>query len=276
MMTTPAPKLDQGLVRIQGLLIDLDGVVTIGGKLVSGAGAALARLHERIPYRFITNTTRRPRRRVVADLAALGLAVDVDHLYTPAALVRAYCAERALSPFLVTHPDLAEDFKGLPTGGREAVIVGDAGDFFTYARMNAGFRKLMHGADFLALATNRAFQDGDGDLSLDAGPFVAALEFASRRKATVFGKPAQAFFDAAVAGLGLSPGAVAMIGDDVEADVGGAMAAGLAGVLVRTGKYRAGHETALATPPTLVADDLAAAVDAILASFDASGAPTAS
>ncbi|MCC0003606.1 MAG: TIGR01458 family HAD-type hydrolase [Methylobacteriaceae bacterium] len=275
-MTTPAPKLDQGLVRIQGLLIDLDGVVTIGGKLVSGAGAALARLHERIPYRFITNTTRRPRRRVVADLAALGLAVDVDHLYTPAALVRAYCAERALSPFLVTHPDLAEDFDGLPTGGREAVIVGDAGEFFTYAQMNAAFRRLMHGADFLALAANRAFQDGDGDLSLDAGPFVAALEFASRRKATVFGKPARAFFDAAVAGLGLPPGAVAMIGDDVEADVGGAMAAGLAGVLVRTGKYRAGHETALAMPPTLVADDLTAAVDAILASFRASGDRSAS
>ena len=56
--------------RKLGLLIDLDGVVTIGGKLLSGAGAALARLHERIPYRFITNTTRRPRRRVVADLAA--------------------------------------------------------------------------------------------------------------------------------------------------------------------------------------------------------------
>ena len=276
MMTTPAPKLDQGLVRIQGLLIDLDGVVTIGGKLLSGAGAALARLHERIPYRFITNTTRRPRRRVVADLAALGLAVDVGHLYTPAALVRAYCAERALSPFLVTHPDLAEDFDGLPTGGREAVIVGDAGEFFTYAQMNAAFRRLMHGADFLALAANRAFQDGDGDLSLDAGPFVAALEFASRRKATVFGKPARAFFDAAVTGLGLPPGAVAMIGDDAEADVGGAMAAGLAGVLVRTGKYRAGHESALATPPTLVADDLTAAVDAILASFSASGDRSAS
>lgn len=184
------------------------------------------------------------------------MRIDVAHVYTPAALARAYCAERGLAPFLVTHPDLAQDFAGLPSAGREAVVVGDAGDYFTYAQMNAAFRKLTHGADFLALATNRAFQDGDGELSLDAGPFVAALEFASRRKATVFGKPARAFFDAAVAGLGLPHGEVAMIGDDVEADVGGALDAGLSGILVRTGKYRSGQELALARPPTLVADSL--------------------
>ncbi|MFT4097964.1 MAG: TIGR01458 family HAD-type hydrolase [Rhodoblastus sp.] len=250
---------------VKGVLIDLDGVVTIGGALVPGSREALGRLRRAsLPYRFITNTTRRPRRRVAADLAALGLDVAPAHIYTPAALVAPYCAARALSPFLVTHPDLAEDFAGLPSDGRAAVIVGDAGEHFTYAQMNAAFRKLMHGADFLALATNRAFQDGDGELSLDAGPFVAALEFATRRKATVFGKPARDFFAAAVAGLGLSPDDIAMIGDDVEADVGGAMAAGLAGVLVRTGKYRAGHETALKRAPTFVADDLAAAVDAIL------------
>ncbi len=255
-----------GLGAIGGALIDIDGVVTIGGALVPGSREALARLAAAgLPYCFITNTTRRPRRQVAADLATLGLDAAPDHIYTPAALVRAHCLERGLSPFLVAHPDLAEDFAGLAAPGREAVVVGDAGEHFTYARMNAAFRRLMHGADFLALATNRAFQDGDGDLSLDAGPFVAALEFASRRKATVFGKPARAFFAAAVAGLGLAAEQVAMIGDDVEADVGGAMEAGLAGLLVRTGKYRAGHETAIERRPSLVADDLSAAVDALLA-----------
>ena len=98
----------------------------------------------------------------------------------------------------------------------------------------------------------------------EAGPFVAALEFASRRKARVFGKPARDFFDAAAAALHLEPHRIAMIGADIEADVGGAMAAGLAGILVRTGKYRTGQEAALATAPSFVADDLSAAVDAIL------------
>lgn len=265
MTAEPASSGNSRLSGIEGLLIDLDGVVTIGGALVPGSAEALRRLERaHVPFRFITNTTRRPRRRVAADLASLGLVVDLGHIFTPAALARAYCLERNLSPYLATHPDLREDFEGLSAGGREAVIVGDAGEYFTYAQMNAAFRKLMHGADFLALATNRAFQDHDGDLSLDAGPFVAALEFASRRKARVFGKPARDFFDAAAAALHLEPHRIAMIGADIEADVGGAMAAGLAGILVRTGKYRTGQEAALATAPSFVADDLSAAVDAIL------------
>lgn len=55
-----------------------------------------------------------------------------------------------------------------------------------------------------------------------------------------------------------------MVGDDAEADVGGALAAGLQGVLVRTGKYRPGDENRMDPPPTHVASDLAAAVEWIL------------
>jgi ribonucleotide monophosphatase NagD (HAD superfamily) len=55
-----------------------------------------------------------------------------------------------------------------------------------------------------------------------------------------------------------------MIGDDAEADVGGAMAAGLMGVLVQTGKYRSGQEKELDPPPTYVAQNLADAVNFLL------------
>ena len=103
-----------------------------------------------------------------------------------------------------------------------------------------------------AFAKNRNFLDHDGELSLDAGPFVAALEYASGREATVFGKPAAMFFKLAVESLRCAPEEVAMIGDDVEADVGGAMAAGLMGVLVRTGKYRPGQEAHLAERATWI------------------------
>lgn len=114
------------------------------------------------------------------------------------------------------------------------------------------------------MAKNRNFLDHDGELSLDAGPFVAALEYASGREATVFGKPAAMFFKLAVESLRCAPEEVAMIGDDVEADVGGAMAAGLMGVLVRTGKYRPGQEAHLVERPTLVAKNLKVAVDLLL------------
>jgi ribonucleotide monophosphatase NagD (HAD superfamily) len=80
----------------------------------------------------------------------------------------------------------------------------------------------------------------------------------------MMGKPAAAFFRLAVAALGCAPAEAAMVGDDAEADVGGALAAGLMGVLVRTGKYRPGDESALDPAPTHVAEDLAAAVAWIL------------
>ena len=167
----------------------------------------------------------------------------------------------------MVHPDLREDF--IPAGDGAAgegaaVVVGDAGEAFSYANLNAAFRALDGGAALIALATNRSFRDADGGLSLDAGPFVAALEYASRREADVIGKPAAAFFRAALDSLGVAAGQAAMVGDDVESDVGGAMAAGLAGVLVRTGKYRKGDEARIDPGPSHVADDLAAAVGWLL------------
>jgi ribonucleotide monophosphatase NagD (HAD superfamily) len=55
-----------------------------------------------------------------------------------------------------------------------------------------------------------------------------------------------------------------MIGDDVRDDIGGAMAAGMKGILVRTGKFRDGDDTDKGVKPTAVVSDFSAAVDFIL------------
>jgi HAD superfamily hydrolase (TIGR01458 family) len=250
---------------VRGILLDLDGVVHVGASALLGSLDAISRIRAaRIPLKFITNTTRRPRRRIVEDLARLGLQVALADVYTPAAIARELLAQRKLTPFLVVHPDLREDFSGLATDGEEAVVVGDAGEFFTYDLLNQAYRKIHHGAEFFALAKNRNFLDHDSELSLDAGPFVMGLEYASGRRATVLGKPSPTFFKLAVEGLSCAVEDVVMIGDDAEADVGGAMAAGLMGVLVQTGKYRPGQEERLPEPPTLIAENLLGAVDLLL------------
>ena len=51
-------------------------------------------------------------------------------------------------------------------------------------------------------------------LHLDAGPFVAALEYASGQTAVITGKPAPEFFRAVLADLGARPDEAVMIGDD--------------------------------------------------------------
>lgn len=248
------------LEGIEGLLLDLSGVVYVQDEAVPGAAEALRRLRDRqTPIRLVTNTTMRPRRSILERLERLGLEADPSELLTPATLAARRCAEAGYeSVSLVVLDDLREDLEGLEERGDsvDAVIVGDLGDRWDYDVLNRAFRRLMDGADLIALQKNRYWETSEG-LSLDAGPFVSALEYATGREAEVVGKPAPAFFDLALGELGLSADRAAMVGDDVEADVAGAMDAGLAGILVRTGKYREDLVRQSGIEPTATVDSIA-------------------
>ena len=244
----------------QALLIDIDGVLHVGSEPIEGARQALDVLRARsVPFRLVTNTTSRSRRLVVERLVAMGLDIAEAEVLTPAALAVRHCRDRGYARVaLHVAPALREDLAGLNdvrSGDVEAVIVGDLGEEFTYERLNTIFRQLHDGAELVALQRNRVWQREDG-LVLDAGPFVVALEYAMGREATVIGKPSPAFFDAALAELGVEAADTAMVGDDVEADVGGALGAGLDAVLVRTGKFRDEAVRASGIRPTIVIDTI--------------------
>lgn len=255
---------------LRGVLLDLGGVVYDGETLIPGSAEAIDRLRAcGLAVRFISNTTRSPRMTLVRQLAAFGIGVAEHELVTPAGAARDWLLKHRRSPHLVVHPNLKPEFDGVLFEGAPAVVVGDAGEAFDYAMLNAAFRQLMDGADFIALANNRMFKDRDGLPSMDAGAFVAALEFASGVKAQVIGKPAPAFFHAALAEMGCEAQEVAMVGDDAESDVAGALRAGLGcALLVRTGKYRAGDEKRFGPKPSAVVADLTEAVDHIVSKVD--------
>lgn len=247
-------------------MLDLSGVLYSAGAALPGAVRAVERLRDAgLPLRFLTNSTRTPKRGLLEKLRGFGVAVDPAELFTPAQAAVDLLRAKGWSPHLLVHPDLEEDFRACPAGGPVAVVVGDAGRFFTYDRLNAAFRQLADGAPFLALAANRVFLDEDGRLSMDAGAFVTALEYASGVEAQLLGKPAPDFFRAASDSMGCALAETAMIGDDAEADVAGALAAGLGqAILVQTGKYRPGDETRVTPAPSAVAGDVGAAVDRLL------------
>lgn len=252
---------------IRGVLLDLAGVLYDGDTAINGSAEAVARLSKAgLPLRFVTNSTRAPRRRLLDRLDRMGFDVDPEQLFTPARAACARLRETGRSAHLLIHPDLAEDFADVPEGGADrSVIVADAADHFTYEAMNDAFRALTDGADLLALAYNRSFRGSDGALSIDVGAFVAALEFAAGTEAEVLGKPAPAFFAAALDSMDVAPENAVMVGDDAESDVSGALDAGLGqAVLVQTGKYRHGDETRVDPAPSHVARDITAAVDWIL------------
>jgi HAD superfamily hydrolase (TIGR01458 family) len=249
------------LAGIEALLIDLDGVLYIDDEPVTGAREAVARLRAAgLALCFVTNTTSHSRAQTLAKLDRLGFDVSPDELVTPATLAVRECLARGhRRALLVLNEEVKEDFAELieDDGTRaEAVIVGDLGAAFGYDVLNRAFRAVMDGAHLVALQKNRYWLRADG-LSLDVGPFVAALEYATRRDAVVVGKPARSFFELVLSEFDAEPGAAAMVGDDVESDVGGALAAGLAGVLVRTGKYRDDALRASGIQPTAILDSIA-------------------
>jgi HAD superfamily hydrolase (TIGR01458 family) len=226
-------------MHLKGLLLDLDGTLYVGNEPILGAREAVETLKASgFALRYVTNTTRDPRRLVRERLLGLGFEVEEDEIFTPARAAAGRIGER--SCFALVDNSLLEDLAevAFTKDDPDYVLVGDLGTGFTYARLNQAFRHLMEGAELLALQKNR-FWRTEGGMSLDAGPFVAALEYATGKRASVVGKPEQSFFRLALEDLRLSADEVGMVGDDAEADVLGAKRAGLLGIQVRTGKWQA-------------------------------------
>jgi HAD superfamily hydrolase (TIGR01458 family) len=244
-----------------GVLLDIDGVLYVGDEPIPGAIEALQRLRLiGTGLRLVTNTTSRSRRQIVEHLRELGFDATADEVLTPAAAAVRHCRERGHHRVALLVADaLREDLHQLeqaPSGGHvDAVILGDLGQF-TDTTLNAAFRMLMDGAELVSLQHNRFYRRSDG-LVLDVGAYAAALEYGTAREGIVVGKPARRFFAAALADIGVAAEAAVMVGDDVEADVGGAMDAGLRTILVRTGKYRQDLVASSGIEPTATVDSIA-------------------
>lgn len=247
---------------MRAVLLDIDGVLYVEDDPIAGAIEAVGRLRDAgLILRFVTNTTNRSHAATLAKLQRLGFGVADAELLTPAQLAVRVCRQRGHRRVaLFVAPGLRDDFTALEVAdddaAADAAIVGDLGEAWDYPTLNRAFRLLVDGADLIALQKNRYWLRGDG-LALDAGPFVAALEYAADRTATIVGKPARAFFEQALAAAGVGATEAVMVGDDVESDIGGALAAGLDAVLVRTGKYREDRVTKTGITPTATVGSIA-------------------
>jgi len=226
---------------IRAFLIDLDGVLYDDEQPIPGAVEAIAHLREKgYPFRFATNTTMRCRTSLRCKLAGFGLEVSEDEIFSaPMAAARYLHKQGRPRVFLLMKEDAHRDFAGLEVTDQQPdfVVMGDMGDEYNAALLNKAFRLILGGAELVALQKNRYWKTAEG-LTLDAGPFVVALEYATGQQARIIGKPSPDFFELAVDDLGVPSAQVAMIGDDIEVDVGGAQRAGLKGILVRTGKFQ--------------------------------------
>jgi len=224
--------------EIKGLLFDIGGVLYVGDQVIDGATETITVLKQKYPIRFVTNTTRNVPSFVFEKLLDFGFDIKEEQLFTALTATRDFLREKEATA-LPLMTDAAEVYFEAFTSDRpDCVVVGDAYTNFDYGHMNAAFRALNNGAELIAAAKNRYFKDKDGVLSMDAGGFIAALEFAAGKEAKIIGKPSETFFHLAVYSMGLEPHEVLMVGDDIEADIKGAQDAGLKAALVKTGKFQ--------------------------------------
>ncbi|TAJ45881.1 TIGR01458 family HAD-type hydrolase [Methanofollis fontis] len=255
--------MDEGQIR--GVLLDIDGVLYVGDRAVEGGTETIAWLRdEGIPFRCVSNTTRRSRRSIAARLGDLGYDITESEIFNPP--IGAIRHLQGRTAFLLTTGDVADDFLSggitLVRNEAEAVVIGDAGDNFTYEHLNAAFRMILDGAAIIALERDRYWMGGDG-LMLSAGPFVAALEYATGRQATVVGKPAPEFFLGALQEIGVDPAGALMVGDDIRTDIDGARAVDMNTALVQTGKFRQEVYEASGTRPDHLIPSIAALPDLV-------------
>ncbi len=244
------------LSTIRGFLLDLDGVLYVGDQVIEGARESLEILRHHYPCRFITNTSTKSLDSLHRKLIAMGFSISREEIISaPQAVVLFLQSQGTPVCHLLLADDVRRDFSCFPQSDTRAefVVVGDIGERWNYAVLNRAFRLLFEGADLLAVHKNRFWQTGEG-LNLDIGAFVAALEYACNKEARIFGKPSPDFFEMALRDLGLSPNEIAIVGDDIDSDIGGGQQVGFLGILVKTGKYRESYVAASKVRPDLVID----------------------
>jgi HAD superfamily hydrolase (TIGR01458 family) len=253
--------------RPRALILDMEGVLHVDWTAIPGAPEAFARFRAAgLEVAVLTNTTGRMRAAIAERLARLGFPVPAERIVTSAWAAAEHLRRQPHRPrvYALAEPAVMGEFEGLnlvPTpAAAETIVLGGPDERWTYAALNDVFRALLDGASLVAMQRNRWWTTAAGP-ALDAGMFVAGLEYAAGVQATVVGKPSPEIFAAASVRLGIGPADALMVGDDLESDLRPAAGLGMATCLVRTGKG------ATFTPGEgevdLHVDDLAALADAL-------------
>jgi HAD superfamily hydrolase (TIGR01450 family) len=204
------PELRRQLAGVRALVLDMDGVLVLRGRLIPGVADALGRLTSAgIPWVIGTNTSIMSRETISREMLRDGLAVDPSRIVSSGSAAAAYvrrtlgdqpiyvlCATDGLAEFDGLRL-LAHDEAAAVDAHAAAVVIGDAADEFTPRNMQSAFTLLRGGARFVAVHRNRWWITQAG-VQMDAGAYVAALEFGTQKHPLVTGKPARTFFAEAV------------------------------------------------------------------------------
>ena len=230
------------ITGVKGLLIDLEGVLYSDNKLTPGSIEVIKELKKNsLKLRFLTNTTTAPRKIIFNKLYDFGFDIEEKEIFTPIIATKNYLRENRVKRIaLITNIEIIEEFNDyeITQKNPEAVIMGDIYKNFKWDILDRIFKLVyLQNAALIALHQNK-YSMRDGEVSLDLGPFVKAIEYSSGKKSILMGKPEKNFFDLAVKDLNINNENILMIGDDISSDIEGSINANLKAIQVKTGKFQ--------------------------------------
>jgi len=252
------------LAAYDHVLLDLDGCVWVGDEPTPGATEAVAALRAAGKgLAFVTNDGRHGDEDHVRKLWRLGFQASREEVVTVGGAVQFACARAAWRTAVVVgapaiHRHVADaGLRIRPLSDSEPhaeVAVVAAHDDLRYDELRAAVQAVLAGAALLSAGRDATFPMPDGPWP-GTGAVVAAIEAATGVTARNVGKPDAELFRTALDRLG--PGRALAVGDRLDADVGGARAAGIDGAIVLTGATGAAEARAAHPGPAFVASTLA-------------------
>jgi NagD protein len=250
---------------VKGYLLDLDGTVYLGERLIPGADRAIAELRRRgRRIVFLSNKPLHSRAEYARKLTGLGVpATEGDVVHSSYVMAR-YLAQRAPGGrvFAIGEPPLLAELEAagleLCEDPRRIEYVVAAFDrTCTWEKINTAFQAIRRGARFVATNPDPTCPVEGGEIP-DAAGVIAALEATTGRKVEdVVGKPSPHTVSAALERLGLPAGEAAMVGDRLGTDVLMARRAGLVAILTLSGVTRPEELERAGVKPDYVIESLA-------------------
>lgn len=244
-----------------GFLLDMDGVIYSGSRLIPGAAQFIAKLkHHQIPYRFLTNNSQRARRDVALKLRRLGIDAVAEDVFTCAMATARFLASQKPggTAYVIGENGLANalHINGLAIVDDEAdyVVIGE-GRTLTYEMIERGVRLVEKGARLIATNLDPSCPTENG-IRPGCGAIVAMIEKATGVKAFSVGKPSPVMMRAARMEMGLRSGETVMVGDTMETDILGAVQMGYRSVLVLSGGTQIGDLRHFAYQPDIICEHI--------------------
>ncbi|MCC6904761.1 MAG: HAD-IIA family hydrolase [Anaerolineae bacterium] len=253
------------LADIRCFVLDMDGTVYLGERLLPGARELLALFEVRgLDYLFLTNNSSRSRGQYAAKFVRLGLDVPESHIFTSGegtvlTLRQDFAVQHV---YVVGTPALEAEFVQagytLDPVKPEVVVLGfDTG--LTYDKLWRLCDLVRAGLPYIA--THPDFNCPiEGGTMPDIGATIAFVQASTGRLPDiVVGKPNPPIVRSLTARTGLTPGQMCMVGDRLYTDIALGQT-GMLTALVLSGETRREDIPTAPHPPDIVVEDLAGLV----------------